>query len=174
MYEEYLQGRYIYLNYWCLSIFQYCCVPITYTDILNAGYLRFCSIQTFYCKMQSLICIFLIILNKLYFLDQPETLVLLLGNNIEKLLINSLILSASIISLHPCVIPVGIQRFTAKNNPTMLHGKQRAISSESNLHTKMKLQFPYYRIMFTYIQARMKTRCQLCGKNSTLGHIVSI
>lgn len=111
----------------------------------------FAVFKHFIVKCKAKFVFFLIILNKLYFFDQPETLVLFLGNNIEKLLINSLILSASIVSLHPCVIPVGIQRFTAKNNPTMLHGKQRAISSESNLHTKMKLQFTYYRIMLTYI-----------------------
>lgn len=66
---------------------------------------------------------------------------LLLGNNIEKLLINSLILSASVVSLHPGMIPVGIQWFTTNDNSAVFHGKQCAIASETNLSKGRRLSY---------------------------------
>lgn len=58
---------------------------------------------------------------------------LLLGNNIEKFLINSLILSTGIVALNPGVIPVWFNGLAANNNPAVFHGEQCAVASEANL-----------------------------------------
>lgn len=58
---------------------------------------------------------------------------LLIGHNIEELLVDGLILSSGIVPLNPGVIPIGIDRFAGHIHLAVLHGEKGSIPAKAHL-----------------------------------------
>lgn len=89
-------------------------------------------------------------------IDQFESLVLLLGHNIEIFLVNLLALPLCVAPLNPSVIPVHVSHLAGHVNLPVLHRKQCAVLSK------------------THVQSRMESGVPLCGQDGSCGHCVSI